>query len=429
MTFGAPSWLWALALLPALALLFFANERRGKLLLQKIVAARLLPQLAGSVSPGKRRLRFFILSLGLASIIVSLAQPRIGYTWEQSKRRGRDVLIAIDTSKSMLATDAAPNRLTRAKLAAQDLIALLQGDRVGVLAFAGTAFLQAPLTIDYGAALDSIGDLDTDTIPRGGTDIAGVIEAAARAFGNGESEDRALVLFTDGEELEADGVAAARKYGKDFRIFTVGVGSAEGTIIPMPETNGGTGFVKDPATGQIVKSKLDETRLREIAAAADGFYTHLQNGPAEMKKIVQVGLGKMREHDIDARMARHPIERYQWPLALGLALIAGSMFIRERRRASGNANRRLAVHAALVLFALWPGPQSAKALSLNEGVNLYNDKKYKDAYDVFQNRSLATPIPRRWNSTVALRLTRWANTTRPSTHSAGRSSRQSLTCA
>jgi Ca-activated chloride channel family protein len=390
MTFGEPTWLYALAVLPVLAVLFFTNERRAKLLLQKIVAARLMPQLAGNISHGKRRLRFFILLLGMASFIVSLARPQIGYTWEQSKRKGRDVLIVIDTSKSMLATDLAPNRLMRAKLAAQDLIALLPGDRVGVLAFAGASFLQAPLTIDYGAVLDSIQELDTNIIPRGGTDIAGAIEAAAKAFGKGESENCALVLFTDGDELDADGVAAARNHAKDFRIFTVGLGSPDGAIIPVPGDDGGTSFVKDP-DGKIVKTKLDENRLRQIADAAGGFYTHLQNGPADMKRIVQDGLGKMRERDIDTRMSRHPIERYQWPLGLGLALVAASMLIGERRRSHSFTNASNSVRAAFVALALFFVSQSSNAASLNKGIDLYNDQKYKEAYSLFQKQLAQNP--------------------------------------
>jgi Ca-activated chloride channel family protein len=389
MTFGEPIWLYALAVPPVLAILFFANERRAKLLLQKIVAARLMPQLAGNISHGKRRLRFFILLLGMASFIVSLARPQIGYTWEQSKRKGRDVLIVIDTSKSMLATDLAPNRLMREKLAAQDLIALLPGDRVGVLAFAGASFLQAPLTIDYGAVLDSIQELDTNIIPRGGTDIAGAIEAAAKAFGKGESENCALVLFTDGDELDADGVAAARNHAKDFRIFTVGLGSPDGAIIPVPGDDGGTSFVKDP-DGKIVKTKLDENRLRQIADAAGGFYTHLQNGPADMKRIVQDGLGKMRERDIDTRMSRQPIERYQWPLGLGLALVAASMLIGERRR---NENQNTAFSKAVLVLILLTSIQSTMQAewnffgwrpgseSWNPGVEKYNQaRKDKENY-------------------------------------------------
>ena len=393
MSFGAPYLLWALALLPPLVFLFLGNERRRQALLQKIVAPRLLAQLAGSGSPGRRRLRFAILLSGIAAVIVSMAQPQYGYTWEQSKRRGRDVLIAIDTSKSMLSTDVAPNRLARAKLAAQDLIMQLQGDRVGVLAFAGDAFLQAPLTVDYGAALDSIGDLDTNTIPRGGTDIASVIDEAAKAFGKGESEDRALILFTDGEELDADGVAVARNQQGNFRIFTVGVGTAEGSIIPVSSDDGGTSFVKDP-DGQIVKSKIDENRLKEIAAATDGFYTHLQNGPEDMKKIAQEGLGKMKEHDIDARMSRHPIERYQWPLALGLALITASLFISERRREKWKVKVKVEsgmARATLVMLIAIAGAHTARALPPNQGIELYNDKKYKESQESFNEQLSRNP--------------------------------------
>jgi len=390
MTFGASYWLWALALLPVIAWLFIMNEQRRKALLQKIVAARLLDRLAGSMSPGKRRLRFGVLLLGLASIIASLAQPRIGYTWEESKRKGRDVLIAIDTSKSMLSNDVAPNRLARAKLAAQDLVGTLGGDRAGVIAFAGSTFLQAPLTIDYGAVIDSINDLDTNTIPLGGTNIAAVIDAAAKAFGKGESENRCLVLFTDGEELDADGVAAARRQTGNFRIFTVGVGTQAGAIIPVTSGEEGTSFVKDQE-GQIVKSRLDENRLKEIAEATGGFYTHLQHGPEDMKKIVQDGLGKIKEHDIDARMSRHPIERYQWPLGFGILLIAISMLIKERRRMPVAAKAAKALKPAVALLTLWIGLHSANALPVNEGLDLYNNKKYKESYNSFSGQLQRNP--------------------------------------
>ena len=243
------------------------------------MAARLRHRLAGNVSTAKRRWRFAILLLGLASVILSLTQPRFGYTWEETRRHGRDVLIAIDCSRSMLATDLSPNRLGRAKLAAQDLIGQIQGDRVGLIAFAGTSFLQAPLTADYGAVLDSLREIDTDIIPRGGTDIAAAIKEASDAFGKGESDNRCLILFTDGEELDEDGVKAAEAQNGAIRIFTVGLGSADGSLIPIPGPHGGSDFVKDD-NGQFVKSRLDEDRLRKIAEVTGGFYVHLQNGLA-----------------------------------------------------------------------------------------------------------------------------------------------------
>jgi len=211
MNFAHRAWFWAFALYPLLIAFFFRNEARRRVLLQKLVATRLLDRLAGTVSLPKRRWRFALILLGLACFIVSLAQPQYGFTWQEAKRRGRDIIIAIDTSKSMLATDLAPNRLTRAKLAAEDLIQQLQGDRVGVIAFAGSSFLQAPLTADYSAVRESLQELDTDIIPQGGSDIAGAIRTAIEAFGKGESEHRALIIFTDGEELDADGVREAEK--------------------------------------------------------------------------------------------------------------------------------------------------------------------------------------------------------------------------
>ena len=363
-----------------------------------------------------RRLRFFTLLLGVALIIVSLARPQLGYTWEQSKRSGREVLIAIDTSKSMLSSDVAPNRLTRAKLAAQDLVNQLQGDRAGVMAFAGSSFLQAPLTIDYSAALDSINDLDTNTIPMGGTDIASVINDAGKAFGKGESDNRCLILFTDGEDLEANAVTAAQNHASDFRIFTVGVGTQAGSIIPVTGDDGGTSFVKDP-DGNIVKSKLDEPRLQEIAKATGGFYTHLENGPEDMKKIVETGLGKVKEHDIDMRMSRHPIERYQWPLALGLALIAAFMLLGEKRRGiptSKPAAKSFRSAIALFVFPFWHSCTPPKLPPSMTAWNFITIRNIKNLTTRSVDSFRKIPIRKLWNSIVERPPTKPVNTTRPS---------------
>jgi len=385
MTFGQPLWFWAFALVPLLIVTFLLNERKRALLVQRFVSARLAPQLAGNVSIFRRRLRFIALLLGLSAILLSLAQPRWGYTWEDRKFKGRDVLIAIDVSRSMLANDLSPSRLARAKLAAQDLIELLPGDRVGLIAFAGTTFLQAPLTADHGAVLDSLRELDTDIIPRGGTNISEAIRAATDAFGKGESDNRALVLFTDGEDLEEDAVAAAKDVSGSIRIFTVGLGSAEGTVIALPGKDGQTEYVKDP-DGQIVKSQLDEPRLQEIAQAANGFYVHLLSGPAEMQQIVRDGLKPMAQHDLDSQFSRRPIERYQWPLAAGMILLAASMLIGERKRQS--RLQPMAAAAAVLLFASF-SPSSASAK--NDGVTAYEQKDYKGAVDSFDKQLQKKP--------------------------------------
>ncbi|HEX4084642.1 MAG TPA: VWA domain-containing protein [Chthoniobacteraceae bacterium] len=387
MTFGAPHWLEALLLAPALLALFIRNEMLRDDLLKKLVAARLLPNLAASASAVRRRWKYLLALLGLTFVIIALAQPRIGYNVVINHRLGLDLMLAVDTSKSMLSTDVQPDRLTRAKFAAQDLIDSLEGDRVGLIAFAGTSFVEAPLTVDYSAVVNSINALDTNTIPRGGTNIASAIREAADAFGTGEGKSRALVLFTDGEELEDDAVQAAKEVAGKFEIFTVGVGTREGSLIPVPSDGGGTQFLKDDQ-GQYVKSKLDEEKLKQIAAATGGFYIHLESGPATAKAIMNQGLNKLQEHEFETRESM-PIERYQWPLGAGILLLIISIFIRERRPAARTAPRRapereaVKVAATVSLLLLMA---TVHGWSKNEGLNLYDQKNYKEAYDTFQNQ-------------------------------------------
>ena len=357
MSFGAPHWLWGLLLIPILIALFIRAEHRGLRRLQEFVSARLLPQLAGTVNRPRRIVRFGMQLLGLSLALVSLAQPRWGYTFEDVKRKGLDLLIAVDTSRSMLSNDVQPDRLERVKLATRDLINELQGDRVGLIAFAGRAFLQAPLTIDYEAVMESINDLDTKTIPEGGTNISSAIDLATQSFGKSAVGNRALIIFTDGEELSGDAVKTAKAAANEgVRIFTVGVGTPQGSLIPITAENGETSFVKDSA-GQVVKSKLDEKPLREIAQATGGFYVHLENGPRTMQQIYNEGLAKMQAAEIDVRLSRRPIERYEWPLGAAIIALALSILIGERKRVRERSYlpspvKATAATAALAIFCL-----------------------------------------------------------------------------
>ncbi|HJX24783.1 MAG TPA: VWA domain-containing protein, partial [Chthoniobacterales bacterium] len=357
-------------------------ERRGAKRLQEFASARLLPQLAGTVNHFRRVLRFGLLLLGFALAIVSLAQPRWGYTFQDVQRKGLDLLLAVDTSRSMLSNDVQPNRLERVKLATQDLINELQGDRVGLIAFAGRAFVQAPLTIDYDAVTESINDLDTKTIPEGGTNISQAIARAVEIFGKSATGNRALIIFTDGEELSGDAVKSAKDAAEaGVRIFTVGVGTSEGSLIPVTGDDGGTAFVKDPS-GRVVKSKLDEKRLRETAQATEGFYLHLENGPRSMKQIYEEGLAKMQAANIDVRLSRRPIERYEWPLGAAILALAMSILIGERKRVrqtvrNSSFTQVATAAAALFLFCL------PCALAAVPGLQLYGDGKYTDAYQSF----------------------------------------------
>jgi Ca-activated chloride channel family protein len=384
MTFGAPQWFWFLLIVPLLALLFARGERQAVRRLREFVSERLLPNLARTVDHRRRGLRFGLALGGIALAITALAQPRWGYTYDDAKRKGLDLILAVDTSRSMLSNDVPPNRLQRVKLAAQDLINELQGDRVGLVAFAGRAFLQAPLTIDYDAAVEAINDLDTNTIPEGGTNISEAIDLAVHTFGKSAIGNRAIIIFTDGEDLSGDALKTAKAAADaGVRIFTVGVGTPEGSLIPVGNgEGGGTAFVKD-SKGQVVKSKLDEKRLKEIAESTGGFYLHLEDGPRTMKQLFGEGPGKMQAGDIDARLSRRPIERYQWPLGAAMFFLAASFLMRERKRLRAVAPREIApkktlAMAAILLFL------AQLSFGAAPGLDAYREDKFSDAYQEFQ---------------------------------------------
>jgi Ca-activated chloride channel homolog len=393
MTFGAPEWFWGLLAIPVLIALFFRAEHRGAERLQTFVSARLLPRLSATVNRPRRFLRFGLQMLGLAFALVALAQPRWGYTFQEVKRKGLDLLIAVDTSRSMLSNDVEPNRLERVKLAAHDLIAQMQGDRVGLIAFAGRAFLQAPLTIDYDAALESVNDLDTTTIPEGGTNISEAIKLAVQTFGKSAMGNRAVIIFTDGEELSGDAVKTAKAAAdQGVRIFTVGVGTPQGSLIPITGEGGGTTFVKDE-NGQVVKSKLDENRLKEVAQATGGFYLHLENGPRTMQFLYTEGLAKMQAAEIDARLSRRPIERYEWPLGTALVALAMSILMGERKRIRVRNRVPMPAQTVTAVAALLIACCSI-AFGASPGLSAYNEGKFDQAYNEFQQTLNAHPPAR-----------------------------------
>jgi Ca-activated chloride channel family protein len=384
MSFGAPEWFWGLLVIPVLIALFVRAEKRGAERLREFVSPRLLPQLAGTVDRFRRTTRFGFQLLGLACAIVALAQPRWGYTFQDVQRKGLDLLIAVDTSRSMLSNDVQPNRLERVKLAAQDLINESQGDRIGLIAFAGRAFVQAPLTADYDAVVESINNLDTKTIPEGGTNISEAITLATQTLGKSANSNRALILFTDGEELSGDALKATKSAAEaGVRIFTIGVGTPQGSLIPVTDDDGNTSFVKD-LKGQVVKSKLDEKRLREIGQATGGAYFHLETGPGTMRELFTEGLSKMKAAEMDVRLSRRPIERYEWPLGVALFTLALSILLGERRRVRRylplpQATRIAVRAAALVLLIL-----GSLAKGAVPGIDLYQAGKFPEAYRSFE---------------------------------------------
>jgi Ca-activated chloride channel family protein len=374
MTFGEPALLWCLLALPLFAALIVHNDRRRQKRLEQLVAARLLSTLTDPVARLQMLIKRALFLAALVAFVLALARPQVGSVELNFEQHGRDIVLAIDTSKSMLSTDYAPNRLTRAKLGAQDILDSMKGDRIGLIAFAGAAQVEAPLTTDYQTVLEAITQLDTKTVERGGTDISSAIHSAELALGKSEGSYRALVLLTDGEDLEENAIAAAKEaasYG--IRIFTVGIGTREGALIPVdPERQE---LLRD-RNGQAVRSRLDESRLREIAEQTGAFYVHLENGA--MSRLIDNGLRKLGEGKIDDRSTRIPVERYRWPLTMGLLLLLLSAALNERRK-EGHAHRT-SVAGALALAML----ASILNVHANPGLDHYNQGDFDRALENFR---------------------------------------------
>jgi Ca-activated chloride channel family protein len=332
-TFSHPGWLPA-GFIACLCLLWMWRryDARQHAALARFISAHLRAQLTQSVSIGRRRAQRGLLLAALALLFVALAGPLVGYRWELISRRGNEIIFAVDTSRSMSTPDVKPDRLTRAKLAIDDFTNELDGDAVGLVAFAGSAFLVCPITLDYGAFHESLNAVDINTIPRGGTNITGAIREAQAALRRRPGSDKILILVTDGEDLEGDALVAAQAAARQdgLKIYTIGVGTPQGDLIPVGTTEG-SGFVKDEA-GAFVKSKLDEPALKAIAAATGGLYAPLGAQGQGFETIYKSGLAPMLKHDVASRRQKIYTERYQWPLAASLGLLLSSLLIGNRRR-------------------------------------------------------------------------------------------------
>jgi Ca-activated chloride channel family protein len=356
MTFANPHMLWLLLVIPpALLGFFWWSWRKRQGLLTQFIQARLLPSLTVGISAARQKIRLACLVLAVVCLILALARPQWGFDWEEVKLRGLDIVVAIDTSKSMLAEDIAPNRLARAKLAALDLMQQAKSDRLGLVAFAGNAFLQCPLTIDDMAFRQSVEALDVNTIPQGGTAIAEAIDTALTAFKEGENY-KVLVLFTDGEDHDSGALEAAQKAAKEgLRIFTIGVGTAEGELLRVKDAQGNSDYIRDEQ-GNVVKSHLNETLLQQIASATEGgFYLPLR-GAKTMDTLYEQGLAKLPKSQRQEKLIRRYHERYHWPLAAAIVLLLAEMLFPERKRE--RPARQSAVHSPQSPVTLQPAPPS-----------------------------------------------------------------------
>ena len=406
MTSAEPFWLFiGLAVCAALVWLYRRFDARQRTALTTFASSHLLGQLTASFSTARRTLKRVLYVAAVACVFAALARPQWGFRWEEAKRKGIDILFAVDTSKSMLAQDVKPDRITRAKLAVTDLVGKLDGDRVGLIAFAGDAFLQSPLTLDYDAFRQSLDALDVGIVPRGGTDVASAIQEAQVAFGPDTRNQKILVLITDGEDLEAKGVDAAKAAAKNgLKVYTIGVGSTTGELIPVPDDNGGTNFLKDDA-GNYVKSHLDESTLKQIAGATDALYAPLGQQGQGLEMVYEHALAPLPKQELASRLQKVMIERFQWPLALGIVLLVAEMFIgtrkgreRKRRFAPVPASKpRVKIHRApalepvgLAVIALCVAAASAHA-SPQSAESAFKKGDYTAAESQYQQAAAANP--------------------------------------
>jgi len=363
MQFAEPLWLLAgLAACIALVWQYRRFDSRQRVALTQFASARLLNKLTSSVSTSRRLVKRVLFTLGVGLLFTALARPQAGFEFQETHRKGLELLFAVDTSKSMLAQDVKPDRLTRAKLAVTDLVAKLNGDGVGLVAFAGTAFLQCPVTLDYDAFRGSLDALDVNVIPRGGTNIASAIHEAEAVFKTRSAADKILVLITDGEDLDGEAVGAAQAAATDgVKIFAVGVGSKTGELVPIPSETGGTDFAKDE-NGKLVKSHLDEATLKKIAEASGGIYQPLGGQGEGLAAIYEQGLSSFARRDLSSREAKVPLEKFHWALLAALACFVGELLIGNRRKVRTPKQtmtlRPATTAAALALFA---GVASAQA--------------------------------------------------------------------
>jgi len=398
MRFEYPKLLLLLLLIvPALGTFFWWSWREKRRVLDRFVNPRLLSQLMSGISPRLQRVRWYLLLGAAVLLVLALARPQWGYDWEEVRQRGLDIVVAIDTSRSMLAEDVQPNRLTRARLAALDLRKLAKADRMGLVAFAGTAFLQCPLSADDEAFRQSIDELNVNIIPQGGTALAEAIQTARMAFKDKTDNHKVLVLFTDGEDHDGHAVDAAREAAKDgMRIFTVGVGTRNGELLHVTDARGRSDYIKDP-DGNVVKSRLDEGLLTQIAESTGGFYL-LLGGARTIEALYETGLAPMPKSDKASRQIKRYHERFQWALLLAIVLLVAEMFVPERKRVARKAFAAAPAlsKAAAVLVCCFL-PAGLMAASASKALKDYGSRKFERALHQYEDLLAKAPNDARLN--------------------------------
>ena len=322
--------LYLLLGIPVFAVLFIVGRRLRKASLKRLGDLGTLGRLIPDASGQKLVLKLVILSLAYAMLVIAVANPQTGSKLEKVQRKGIDIVVALDISNSMLAQDIKPDRLSRAKQALFKLIDKLQGDRIGIVIFAGRAYTQLPITTDYAAAKMFVSTISPKDIPSQGTVIGEAIELGVSSFDDNE-QSKAIIIITDGEDHDSNAIeAATAASGMGIRVYTIGMGLPDGSPIPIINSYGQeTGFKKD-RDGNTVITKLNEVMLQQIAAAGNGDYVRANNTQAGLSKIFEK-IDALEKSEIETRMFTDYEDQFQYFLGIGLLLIFIEFLIFDRK--------------------------------------------------------------------------------------------------
>jgi Ca-activated chloride channel family protein len=371
--------------IPVLLLFFFYGMYRRNSILSRFGKPRGLNAIASEPDTTRRWVKNTLLLVVILFSAIAIAGPQYGYRWEAVEQKGVDIILAIDCSRSMLATDIQPTRLDRAKREIVDLLQLLEGDRVGLVTFAGTAFLQCPLTLDYSGFHIFLNALSPDFLPIGGTNINAAITTALSAFSDKDNTEKAIILITDGESTGDNPVKAAETVlSKGIKLFCIGVGSTDG--VPVPDANGG--FIKDD-TGKIVLTRLDEQTLKEISLKTKGAYVRSIAGDMDLDVIYRQKIrNKMQSATLSTGKKKVMENRYQWFLGVGLVAFCFEFFIRAVKPKTGHG---LFIIGFLLLAI--PGIATAEGVyeKMQKGVKAYENQNYEKSLDYFTEAQLEKP--------------------------------------
>ena len=334
MRFGATQFFWLLLLLPVLAGFFlYAFRKKGKTL-RRFAQVEMLRRMTDSISRARQGFKSLLILLVAGLSVLALARPQFGTKMELMKRKGLDVVVAVDVSLSMYAEDIKPNRLARSKQEIGKFVDRLAGDRVGLVAFAGEAFLQCPLTTDYSAFKIFLDVLGPDLIETPGTDVATALEASLKAFDPKDRKYRVVVLLTDGEDHSGRAEKVAEEAARlGAAVYTVGIGSPSGVPIPLKDAQGNVTYKKD-GRGQVVTTKLDEELLRKISIATNGKYYHAEPGRFDLEQVLKE-IETMEKREMESERFSQYEERFQIPLGLALFLLVAEMLFSDRKRKRG----------------------------------------------------------------------------------------------